>query len=255
MDEEQNKRKRRRLKVGSQASLEDLISVVDYFANLSYQCIGIMDYNARRFMYISLNLRHLFKIASVNVRFFDYRDFKGHVAQSEVEIIEKAFDSLLTDGQRIGISHLEQSVMSCDFHLYTNIDDDGKVEGESILLHQKISPISFTPDGRVKYVLFALCFSPKKHVGPILVLETGHSNYYRYDETEGTWHEELFIELDKIKKEIIRLSAQGKTTPEIASMLCRSTDSIKAHKSLLYKRLDVDNMVGVIFETLNNGLL
>lgn len=255
MDEEIKNRMRDRVRADGQVSLEHFLSVVDYFANLSRQCIGIMDCAARRLMYISLNLRHLFEITSVHVKYFDYRDFKNHVSKSELDVIEKACVNLLTSDQCIGLSRLKDCIISCDFHLYTNIDDEGKADDKSILLHLQMLPISFSLDGKITYLLFALCYSPKRHAGPILVREIGHPNYYRYDDAKGTWQEETFVELSETDKEIIRFYTQGKTTSEIATELCRSADSIKTHKSMLYKRFDVDNMAGVVFEALNNGLL
>ncbi len=243
------------LKDGGEVGLKTFISALDYVSEITPMCCYIMNCTTHQIVYYTPNVSLLFGRASINLRRFDYRSFEGHIMQSEREEIATAFNRLQGNQRSLGISDLRDCIIACDVHLHTKIDGTDRADGKSILLHQKMSPITLNSDGSVKHMLFTLSFSSKKYAGPIHVWTKDRSEYYQYDSTKKEWKKAAFIKLSVTDKEILRLSAQGYTTSDIANELCKSVDSIKQHKAALYKILDSTNIAGAISKAIKLGFL
>lgn len=60
-------------------------------------------------------------------------------------------------------------------------------------------------------------------------------------------------ELTRREKEILGLIATGMTNPEIADKLFLSVDTIKTHRKNMMRKLDVNNVAGLVKYALNRG--
>lgn len=60
-------------------------------------------------------------------------------------------------------------------------------------------------------------------------------------------------ELTRREKEILGLIAAGMTNPEIAEKLFLSVDTIKTHRKNMMRKLDVNNVAGLVKYALNRG--
>ena len=58
-----------------------------------------------------------------------------------------------------------------------------------------------------------------------------------------------------MEHDILMLSSQGYTIKEIASMLCKSEDSIKSYKRVLFAKLGVKSITEAVFAAINYDLL
>jgi len=73
-----------------------------------------------------------------------------------------------------------------------------------------------------------------------------------YDEDSADASKVLF--LTKREKEIITLTAQGKTSSEIAEILFLSPHTVNTHRRNIYKKLDITNIKELITVANANGL-
>lgn len=65
---------------------------------------------------------------------------------------------------------------------------------------------------------------------------------------------EQHTRLTRREKEILRLIAQGKTTPDIAEMLFISTHTVDTHRKNLLSKLDVRNVAGLVKYAIDTGI-
>ena len=81
------------------------------------------------------------------------------------------------------------------------------------------------------------------------------SEYYEYNLTKKRWIRMLDVNLNEMEKDILHLSTQGYTMADIANKLCKSLDTIKACKRVLFAKLEVKNITEAISFAANYNLL
>ena len=74
----------------------------------------------------------------------------------------------------------------------------------------------------------------------------GANSYYEYLLREHCWKKKYIPELSEMEQEILALSAQGYTMSDMADMLCRSVDTVKASKKRLFTKLGVRNIASAV---------
>lgn len=63
------------------------------------------------------------------------------------------------------------------------------------------------------------------------------------------------MELSEKEKQIVRYVAEGKTTPEIASLMCLSPETIKWYRKRILRKFEARNFTSLIPSLLEKGLL
>ncbi|MBQ4198049.1 MAG: helix-turn-helix transcriptional regulator [Bacteroidales bacterium] len=68
-------------------------------------------------------------------------------------------------------------------------------------------------------------------------------------------HESRNIQLSKKETRILQLIAEGKTSPQIADLMCLSLNTIKWYRKKLKSKLDASNPAQMIRKAIELGLL
>jgi len=63
------------------------------------------------------------------------------------------------------------------------------------------------------------------------------------------------VALTETERDILRLSSQGYTMDEIATMLCKSIDTIKTYKKRLFAKLEVRSIAEALSYATNYKLI
>ena len=75
---------------------------------------------------------------------------------------------------------------------------------------------------------------------------------HKYSFKAGRFMSPQSIILSDREKQVIKLSANGYSVPDIASILFVSVNTVKYHKKNIYKKLGVNNISEAIFFALSN---
>ncbi len=214
------------------------VAAAKAIARLSCQSVYIFDYFKNEFLYLSDHPLFLCgqKVEHVKRQGFDF--FINYLPLPEVQMLAKIhaagfrFFNALSNEEKLHHS------ISYNFHLLHK-------SGE-ILVNQKITPVLLDKIGGIWLVLGMVSMASENNTGNVEIIKSGALTRHLYDFDRDEWKPEQHCFVTSREKEIILLSAQGLTNKDISYKLSLSEAAIKFHKSKLFKKLGVSNMVEVI---------
>ena len=224
-----------------------LVKAAKAFARSTYQCVYVIDYYKREFVYVSENLALLCGQPIDEIMNFGYDLYLKHVPEKEVEMLleinKKGFDLFLSFPER---ERLDYSIQY-DFHLIN--------KKKPYLIHHTLTPVVLTPEGKIWLALCTVSMSSRNTPGHIVVKKENSKEYHEYDLLRHKWVLKEERTLSETERDVLWLSTQGYTMNEIADKLYKSIDTIKSCKRLLFMRLGVKNIAEALYHAVNYRLL
>lgn len=227
--------------------LELLTNAAKAFARCTNQCVYIIDYFRREFVYVSENLALLCGLSVEKIMDFGYHLYLEHVPEKEVgmllEINMKGFElfSSFPPHERLDYS------IQYDFHLIN--------KRKPYLVHHTLTPLALTQDGQIWLALCTVSMSSRNMPGHIVMKKENSKEYHEYDLTRHQWILKEEKSLSEMERDVLWLSTQGYTMNDIADKLCKSVDTIKSCKRSLFARLGVKNIAEALYHAVNYRLL
>ncbi len=224
-----------------------LINATKAFARSTHQCVYIIDYFKQDFLYVSDNFAFWCGESAEKIQKFGYQLYLKYVPENEqkmlLEINRKGFELF----DELPISERMEFTISYDFHFK---------QGQRLrLINHHITPILLTEDGRVWLALCTVSMSARNNPGHIIMKKVGLGTYYEYSLDTHKWIQKESITLSETEHDILTLSAQGYTMNEIADILCKSVDTIKTYKRVLFAKMNVKNIAEALSYATNYKLL
>lgn len=224
-----------------------LVQVAKAFARSTNQCVYIIDYYKQNFLYVSENFAYWCGEKADTIKSFGYQFYRKHVPENEqqmlLEINKKGFDLFneIPPAKRLDYT------ISYDFHI---------IHGKKLrLVNHQLTPMILTPEGRIWLALCTISFSAWNTPGYIIMKKADEKWLYEYSLEKHKWIKNEGITLTETEREVLLLSAQGYTMNDIADCLCKSVDTIKACKRILFAKLKVKNITEALSYTMNYRLL
>lgn len=229
------------------AKITLLVNAAEAFARSTYQCVYIIDYFRKNFLYVSENMAYLFGQTANEIKDFGYKLYTDHVPlkdqQMLLEINKKGFDLF----NELPVSERMDYSIAYDFHII-----NGKKQR---LVNHTLTPILLTKEGRIWLALCTFALSARNSPGHIIMKKSGSNKFYEFSLDEHKWQYKDAILLNETEREVLIFSAQGYTMNEIADRLCKSIDTIKACKRNLFARLGVKNIAEALSYATNYRIL
>ena len=227
--------------------IELLINAAKAFARATHQCVYIIDYFRKGFLYVSDNIEMLCGEPVDKVREFGYDLYLKHVPEEEqrmlLEINREGFNMANTIEPEEKVHY----TISYDFHLINN--------GRKILINHKMTPLALTSDGRIWLALCVVSAATHTDAGHIEMHRVGSSDFFEYHVASRRWHKRQMPTLTDSERSVLTLSIQGYTMAEIADRICLSPDTIKKYRQRIFEKLEVRNISEAIVAAINNKLL
>lgn len=227
--------------------INQLVNAVKAFARSTHQCVYIIDYFRQNFLYVSENLAYWCGQSSDKIKDFGYRFYLDYVPEKEqkmlLEINRKGFNLF----NEIPFTERFDYAISYDFHI---------IHGRKLrLVNHHLTPMVLTKDGRIWLALCTISMSARSTPGYIIMRKSGSKSYYEYSLDKHKWIKKESITLGETERDVLILSAQGYTMSDIADKLCKSVDTIKACKRVLFSKLEVKNIAEALSYAINYKLL
>ncbi len=227
--------------------LELLKHAIDAMANATYQSIYMIDYFKQEFLHVASNPLFLCGHTAEEMGQLGYDFYIEHVPAEEqamlLEINEVGFQKFNDTplGERKGC------FMSYDFHI-----SDGDT---TFLVNHKITPFALADDGRAWLAMCVVSLSSHSEPGHIEFHKKGDAKYWEYSLERHRWIPKEAVTLRPQEKLVLSLSAQGYTVAQIADKMCRSVDTVKTYKRVLFERLNVKSITEALVTATNSGLI
>lgn len=227
------------------ASYEQLL---DAFARTTHRTIYVIDYNRKNFLYVSDNPLFLCGMPADEVKEMGYEFYIRQVPDYDLPLLLEINKAGFLFTQYVPVEHLLEYTLSYDFHIK-------QPTGGVMLINHKITPLRLTKEGKIWLTFCSVSLSSHTNAGNLEVMHNGHNTRWTYNLESKKWKEGKEIELKDVEKNVLKLSAQGYTTNEIAERLYKSIDTIKSYKRNLFEHLGVNNISEAIFCAVNKKLI
>jgi DNA-binding CsgD family transcriptional regulator len=119
---------------------------------------------------------------------------------------------------------------------------------------QKFTPLKILSNGEIWLGLFCITTSTHRTCEHIAIFSKDFRYTYNFEKKVFLPFLEN-MELTSMEKLILLRASKGLTTEQIADDLCRSTNTIKTHKSRLFDKLNVSSMAEAITFVQNYNLI
>lgn len=125
----------------------------------------------------------------------------------------------------------------------------------TFLVNHKITPFALANDGRAWLAMCVVSLSSHSEPGHIEFHKKGDAKYCEYSLDHHRWILKDAVTLRPQEKQVLILSAQGYTVAQIADKMCRSVDTIKTYKRLMFERLGTRSITEALTLATNSGLI
>lgn len=228
-------------------NVELLINTAKAFARNTYQCVYIIDYFRKDFLYVSENLALLCGEPAEKIKEFGYDLYIKHVPEKEQQMLLEINKAGFQLANTIPPEERVQYTISYDFHFI-----NGK---KKRLINHNLTPLLMTRDGRIWLALCTVSLSARNTPGHIVMKKGDESWFYEYSLETHKWTKKEAVVLTEVERDILRLSSQGYTMNDIADELCKSIDTIKTYKKRLFAKLEVKSITEALSYATNYKLL
>ncbi|NIM34797.1 MAG: helix-turn-helix transcriptional regulator [Hydrotalea flava] len=233
------------LKLASQPTSKDYkeaelyCNAADAFARTAHQCIYIIDYYKKGFLYVSENPLFLCGQSAKSVLNSGYDFYATHVPADELNMLLEINEAGFKFYNKIPVYEKLKYSISFDFHLI-------HPNKQLVLINHKLTPLVLDKQHNIWLALCVVTHSTSKTAGNIIIFKQGTSKRFEYDPATKEWAEQKKIKLSAPEKEILTLSIQGYTMDEIAVKLKIVTATVKFHKKNIFRKLRVKNITQAI---------
>lgn len=235
-------------------SLKDLDKTANYlepitaFARVTYESLYVIDYHTKSFEYVSDNPLFLCGNTAAEVKTMGYDFYFKHVPEEDLQLLLKintvGFDKL----EEIPLEDRKNYTISYDFHLISE-------SKKRILIHQKLTPIFLTEEGKIWKALCQVSLSTKQQAGNITVLKENSNERLEFDLEANCWKTQEEEQLTEREREILQYSIRGFSINEISELIFISPDTVKFHRRKLFEKLEVANISQAIAHVIDRKLL
>lgn len=224
------------------------LNVLKAVSETSLGCVYIADLKTKKLEFVSENPLLFSGLSAAEVEKMGYNFFRKYTKKADLEILRKVstygfqfFECLSAEEKKI-------HTITYDFHLkYTNSVD--------VLVNHRVTPIEICDDGGISKIVCVVSYSLNRNAGNIRIISNTSDTYWKYNLFTGKWTEECKVALKLREIEIIRLYLQGLKIEEIAEQLFVSPSTIKFHRSKLFERIGVKNIIEAISYVITNNLI
>ena len=233
---------------GEMSKKLEYLETIKAFSRATYTSIYVIDYLKKGFEYVSENPLFLCGNTAEDVLEMGYHFYLKHVPQTDLELLLKINSAGFDFYEKVSVEERTNYTITYDFHLKN-------MEGKSILINQKLTPVFLTETGKIWKAICIVSLSSERKAGNIKIYKNGENKVYKYDLNLGFWEESEKTCLSRREKEILQFSSRGFTINEIAEEIFLSPDTVKFHRRKLFEKLEVTNISEAIIFATNNKLI
>ncbi len=234
--------------ISKEKSTNKYFSVLKAVSETSFGCVYIADLKTKKLEFISENPFLFSGLSSAEVEKMGYNFFRKYTKEEDLDILKKVNSYGFKFFECLSPEEKKVHTITYDFHVkHTNSVD--------VLVNHKVTPVEICDKGDISKVVCVVSYSLSRTAGNIRIISNASETYWKYNLFTGKWTEECKVTLKIREIEIIRLYLQGLKIEEIAEQLFVSPSTVKFHRSKLFERIGVKNIIEAISYVITNNLI
>lgn len=224
------------------------MDVVDAFARITNQGIFVADLLRDNFMYVSDSPLVLFGRDAKEVMQGGYTLLREQTVPEDRPLMAELINSIRVDRPWMQENGSSIYTISCNFHFFVN--------GHSVLINHKVTPLALTNEGEVWLVLCLVSPSVHSDTGHIEATVSSPDELSVYSFENHRWRKrQSRLVLTEDERTMLHLSAQGYTMRQIGEKMFRSMDTVKKYRRQVFDKLGVSNISEAIAYAFSYNLL
>ncbi|SFW77872.1 regulatory protein, luxR family [Sinomicrobium oceani] len=224
------------------------LEAVKAFSRITYKSIYVIDYQKKQFEFVSENPSFLGEHSAEMIKEMGYAFYFKYVPPRDLELLARIHVAGFDFYEQVPEEERKQYTISYDFHI-------NNMRGKPLLIHQKVTPLFLTSQGKIWKSVCVVSLSSEKEPGNVKIVKEGDTRIYNYDLPGNFWKANDLKKLNDRERHIVLLSAKGYTINQIAEFLFLSPETIKFHRKKLFEKLKVTNISEAIIHVTNNKLI
>lgn len=217
---------------------ELLKNAVKAFARSTYKGVYVVDLFKNNFLYVSDNVERFYGFSREEIKRKGFCFYLENMPDEEQKALREVNAKGLSLLRQLSVGERGDCILSYDFHV--------KYGKKKRLFHHVATPFLLSEDGQVRLVLCSISLPHRSAAGHFIMYNRGANFYYEFLLSEHCWKKKYIPELSEIEQDVLALSAQGYTMTDMADILCRSVDTVKASKKRLFSKLGVRNIASAL---------
>lgn len=219
--------------------IDSLITMCNIFSKANNVSVHIIDYAQNDFLYVSPHPLFLAGYTQQEVKemgnHFCEKILSPEDFEMLLEVNKMVFDYFYT----LPIEERASMYIASNFYLHHK-------NGGKTLIHHKLVPVRFTPEGKLWMSAGFITPSPYKESGHVILTTFKKKEYYRYNFDRHTFVKYTPPKLSEREFEILNLTMRGYEEPHIAELLHISPYTIKSHRRKIIKKMGVNNLSNAV---------
>ncbi|MDE6532522.1 MAG: helix-turn-helix transcriptional regulator [Muribaculaceae bacterium] len=224
-----------------------IIEAARAFERSTYQCVYIIDYFKKGFLYVSNNIARLCGGEAEKIKDFGYMFYIDYVPPEDLKMLVEINNMGFKLFNTLPVCERKDYTISYDFHIMR-----GK---RKRLVNHKLTPLILTKDGRIWLAICTISLAAGNEPGNVIMKKPGSGMFYQYSLYDHKWEKCKEITLTDNEREVLSLSTQGYTMNDIADNICKSVDTVKACKRSIFQKLNVRNIAEAVAYAQNHQLI
>lgn len=224
-----------------------IIEAAQAFERSTYQGVYIIDYFKKGFLYVSHNIARLCGGEAEKIKDFGYHFYIDYVPADDLKMLLEINNQGFKLFNSLPKNERKDYTISYDFHIMR-----GK---RKRLVNHKLTPLLLTKEGRIWLALCTISLAAGNETGNVIMKKPGSDRFFEYSLLFHKWEEHKEISLTDNEKEVLYLSTQGYTMSDIADIICKSVDTVKACKRSIFQKMDVKNIAEALTYAQNHQLI
>ena len=224
-----------------------IIEAAEAFERSTYQCVYIIDYFKKGFLYVSKNIARLCGGDAEKIKDFGYLFYIDYVPAEDLKMLLEINNSGFKLFNTFPVGERKDYTISYDFHILRG--------RRKRLINHKLTPLILTKDGRIWLAICTISLAAGNDPGNVIMKRPGSGMFYQYSLYDHKWEKHKEITLTDNEREVLSLSTQGYTMNEIADHIGTSVDTVKACKRSIFQKMDVKNIAEAVTYAQNHQLI
>ncbi len=226
-------------------NIAPIIKGIDALSRLNRQSILVIDFAGHNIVYKSKHLLFIDEATSPDRQRECINPYWSLIASDVLEKYLCVVDNYLLAEK--DMSREEFSSHVCIFN-YPII-----IRGHNLYITQAFTPIALRADGTIKVGMFTVGHSNKAEMDCFIITQT--NKRYRFDFNKRCFiNISLNVTLSIVEKAILHRAKMGMTNEEIAENLYISVNTVKTHRTHIFKKLHVDTITEALTVVTNYHL-
>ena len=228
-------------------ALEAYWTMADAIAQTTHYMVTLFDTYSKKHLYIS-------KKRDLRLNGFNeiimQQDFEWHInrfldeERTKLRVAHKSLKPILA---HIDSEERKQLTMVQNHHyLLPN--------NRKVLVYKRISTITFNSDGTPRIVMALFSLSQQQDGLFWMLNNPMRKEYHTYNFADKQWEKHAYEQLTDNEIHMIMLSRQGHGIGNIATIMNKSTDTVKGYRKAVFDKLNVTNIQSAIVRILDYKL-